>query len=60
MKIQQLRQEINRSEDEENTGRPSIDGRSKMIANSQNSSLKQTNIFERLSKDKEIIYCAPE
>jgi hypothetical protein len=44
MKIQQLRMEINRTEEEEHTGAPQIDRLSKQITASHRSSLRD-NIF---------------
>lgn len=51
MKIQQLRQEINRTEEESMTGTPHVDRMSRQITASQRSSIKD-NTFDRLSRER--------
>lgn len=58
MKIQQLRQEINRTEEESMTGTPHVDRMSRQITASQRSSIRD-NTFDRLSREKSAI-TAPE
>ena len=51
MKIQQLRQEINRTEEESMTCTPHVDRMSRQITASQRSSIKD-NTFDRLSRER--------
>lgn len=51
MKIQQLRQEINRTEEESMAGTPHVDRMSRQITASQRSSIKD-NTFDRLSRER--------
>jgi hypothetical protein len=58
-KIQQLRLEINRNEEESITATPQIDRNSKHITASHRSSIRD-NIFDRLSRDRSPSHPAPE